>query len=350
MRAEAELRCEARFHRARDGQQRPSVARMHWPELPEAIDRQLRELSRELVSRELAYGRALEAFFSADGWRRLGFATAAQYARERLGTSLSSVKAKRCLVKRLGELRFLADALDRGELGYEAARLVASVATRATVRAWVERARERTVRHLREEIDAAELLARWSESPTVVPPSEAGVRRVEELERAVVTGQISAPPTSPAAATAPPATVTLRLRVRASTARDFRHWEAIYLRHRGTALRNTTLLRFACELFADTWRPRGLEVEYAHIYERDRQRCQSPCCGRRDVTPHHLRFRSHGGDDSDENVTSLCTWCHLEGIHGGHISATPPASNIRWTFGRSRHTVVEGRRRLSTKG
>jgi hypothetical protein len=206
------------------------------------------------------------------------------------------------------------------------------------------------VRHLREEIDAAELLARWSESPTVVPPSEAGVRRVEELERAVITGQISAPPASPPMTTATPANVTLRLRVRASTARDFRHWEAIYLRHRGAALRNTTFLRFACELFADTWRPRSLEVEYARIYERDRHRCQSPCCGRRDVTPHHLRFRCHGGDDSDENVTSLCAWCHLEGIHGGHISATPPASNIRWTFGRSRHTVVEGRRRLSTKG
>jgi hypothetical protein len=349
MRAEAELRREAHF-RPRDDQQRPSAARIQWPELPEAIDRQLRELSRELLSREVTYGRALEAFFSADGWRRLGFATAAQYARERLGTSLSSIKARRHLVKRLDKLTFLADALDRGELGYEAARLVAGVATRVTVQAWVERARERTLRHLREEIDAAELLARWSESPTVVPPSEAGVRRVEELERAVVTGQISAPLASPPATTATPANVTLRLRVRASTARDFRHWEAIYLRHRGGALRNTTFLRFACELFLDTWRPRGSEVEYAHIYERDRHRCQSPCCGRRDVTPHHLRFRSHGGNDSDENVTSLCTWCHLEGIHGGQISATPPASNIRWTFGRSRHTVVEGRRRLSTKG
>jgi hypothetical protein len=349
MRAEAEVRCEAHFRRPRDDQQRPSVARTQWPELPEAIDRQLRDLSRELVSREVAYGRTLEAFFSADGWRRLGYATAAQYARERLGTSHSSIKAKRHFVKRLDELTFLADALDRGELGYEAARLVASVATRATVEAWVERARERTLRHLREDIDAAELLARWSESPTVVPPSEAGVRRVEDLERAVVAGQISAPPASPCVATASSANVTLRLRVRASTARDFRHWEAIYLRHRGDALCNTTFLRFACELFTDTWRPRGLEVEYAHIYDRDRHRCQSPCCSRRDVTPHHLRFRAHGGDDSDENVTSLCTWCHLDGIHGGHISATPPASNIRWTFGRSPHTVIDGRRRLSTK-
>jgi hypothetical protein len=49
------------------------------------------------------------------------------------------------------------------------------------------------------------------------------VRRVEELERAVVTGQISAPLASPRATTATPANVTLRLRVRASTASDYRH-------------------------------------------------------------------------------------------------------------------------------
>jgi hypothetical protein len=346
MRTEGEVRCESHFRRSREAL--PYLDRLHWPELPEAIDAKLRELARELASREVAFGRALDAFFSADGWRRLGYASAAQYARERLGTSLSSVKAKRWLAKRLGELRLLADALERGELGYEAARLVARVATRATVEAWVTRATERTLRHLREEIDAAELLASWSEGASVLPPSNAEVQRVEDLERAVVTGQVSAPPASPAGATAPPANVTLRLRVHASTARDFRHWEAIYLRHRGSALRSTSFLRFACELFVDAWRPRRSEVDYAHIYQRDRYRCQSPCCGRRDVTPHHLRFRSHGGDDSDENVTSLCTWCHLEGIHRGQISATPPsaASNIRWTFGRSAHTVVEGRRRV----
>jgi hypothetical protein len=145
-------------------------------------------------------------------------------------------------VKRLGQLGFLAGALERGELGYEAARLVAGVATPRTVKTWVARAKERTLRHLREEIDAAELLSRWSERSTVVPPSDEDVRRVEELERAVVAGRISPPPAAPL-----PATVTLRLRVRASTASDFRHWEAIYLRHRGVALRNTTFLRFACE-------------------------------------------------------------------------------------------------------
>ncbi|MDQ2645459.1 MAG: hypothetical protein M3020_16700, partial [Myxococcota bacterium] len=180
MRDEAEERCESHFRRSPEPLAR--VEPLHWPEQPEAVDRQLRELSRELVGREVAFGRALDAFFSADGWRRLGYATAAQYARERLGTSLSSVKAKRRLVKRLGQLRFLADAVDRGELGYEAARLVAEVATGATVEAWVARASERTLRHLREEIDSAELLARWSESTAVLPPSDAEVRRVEDLE------------------------------------------------------------------------------------------------------------------------------------------------------------------------
>jgi hypothetical protein len=343
MRTAAEVRCESHFRRG--GEPRRHVDRLHWPDLPEDIDRQLRLLARELAVREVAFGRALDAFCSADGWRRLGYATAAQYARERLGTSVSSIKAKRRLAKRLSELRLLADALERGELGYEAARLVAQVATPATVEPWVTRATERTLRHLREEIDAAELLARWSDSTAVVPPSESDVRRVEDLERAVVTGQMSAAPV-PTTPLTPPANVTLRLRVRASTARDFRHWEAIYLRYRGPLLRNTTFLRFSCELFVDLWRPRPGDVAYAHIYERDHHRCQSPCCGRRDVTPHHLRFRSRGGDDSDENVTSLCTWCHLEGIHGGHISATPPASNPCWIFGRNKHTVVEGRRRL----
>ena len=104
---------------------------MHWPESPEPIDRQLRHLAHDLAQRELAFARALDAFFSADGWRRLGYATAKQYARERLGLCLSSVKAKRRLVKRLGQLRFLAAALERGDLGYEAARLVAQVATPA---------------------------------------------------------------------------------------------------------------------------------------------------------------------------------------------------------------------------
>jgi hypothetical protein len=72
------------------------------------------------------------------------------------------------------------------------------------------------------------------------------------------------------------------------------------------------------------------------VYGRDGHRCQSPLCRRRDKTPHHLAFRSRGGGDEPENVITLCVWCHLFGLHQGLIKALPPASAVRWEFGRVR--------------
>jgi hypothetical protein len=58
----------------------------------------------------------------------------------------------------------------------------------------------------------------------------------------------------------------------------------------------------------------GTSVAYGHIYIRDRYRCGSPVCKRRDVTPHHLQFRSAGGSDEDENWQrcapgAICSAC-----------------------------------------
>jgi ribosomal protein L11 methyltransferase len=55
--------------------------------------------------------------------------------------SLSSVKAKRALARRARALPRLREAVDARQLGYEAARLVASVASPETADAWVERLR-----------------------------------------------------------------------------------------------------------------------------------------------------------------------------------------------------------------
>ena len=46
-----------------------------------AMDTQLRAFAAELSTRNAAYGRTLERFFRADGWRRLGYATAAAATR-----------------------------------------------------------------------------------------------------------------------------------------------------------------------------------------------------------------------------------------------------------------------------
>jgi hypothetical protein len=135
--------------------------------------------------------------------------------------------------------------------------------------------------------------------------------------------------------------VTLRFRVGAETHQLYRRMERAFRRHGPGGV---PFLRFLCLSFVEAWEHAlPSTVAYGHIYERDRFQCQSPVCSRHDVTPHHLRYRAQGGDDSDENVISLCVWCHLEGIHGGRLRAAPPASAVNWQIGREPHLVVTGR-------
>jgi hypothetical protein len=82
--------------------------------------------------------------------------------------------------------------------------------------------------------------------------------------------------------------------------------------------------------FIETWIRALPPVAYAEIYARDGLRCTNPLCTRRDCQPHHNRFRAHGGGDEPENLTTLCTWCHLEGVHGGRIAVPRTASSGTW--------------------
>lgn len=49
------------------------------------------------------------------------------------------------------------------------------------------------------------------------------------------------------------------------------------------------------------------------ILRRDNWRCQ--CCGTMtNLEVHHKEFRSHSGEDAEENLITLCTRCHA-GVH-----------------------------------
>ncbi len=354
-REEAGVRCEGRLDVRSDVEsERLDV---NWDGDAQHIDSELRRVAAELARRDLLLGEVAEAFWGADGWRRLGYGTAAQYARERLGMSLSSVKAKRALGRRARSMPRLREAVNGRELGFEAARLVAVVASRETADEWVARARERTVKHLREEVDAAEMLGRLGIEPERHPPDEATMTELAAIERRVVTGAVfggEGAPASPAwveqgqlsavpAADGSRGRVTLKIRMTTGTRRYYRWLERMFLR-RGP--RGVTFMRYLCVVLMDAWRPRTrAALAYAEVYARDGHRCTSPVCTRHDITPHHLVFRSSGGDDADENVTSLCVWCHLDGVHGGRLTVTPPASAMAWHIGRTPHTVVEGRTR-----
>jgi 5-methylcytosine-specific restriction endonuclease McrA len=47
------------------------------------------------------------------------------------------------------------------------------------------------------------------------------------------------------------------------------------------------------------------------VLRRDDWRCQW-CGNRSNLEVHHTDFRSHGGDDSEQNLITLCTVCHSE--------------------------------------
>jgi hypothetical protein len=412
-RAEAEARCEQHFLDALSGRgaipdpkEPPSfrsgvahAAALGLASLESLcahdLDSLLRELSRSLSGHELELSRLVLQFHRADGWRLLGYATETQYVSERLGMSRSSFVARRALGMRLEKLPRVAEALGAGQIGVEAAVQIVRVAVSSTEVAWIDRARQRTIKHLREEVAAALVAVRWSGEAACPPPMDEEMAAFHQLEQAVVSGRVCqsrpandapiehgsvvrwAEPGSAArrawlvmlgslsewlegglqmsaARAQPPAPnlaskgrIELRLRVsRANSA----WWRGLEAQARRWLPSGTSWLRFVCLSIWNAWRHLlGTSVAYGHIYIRDRYRCSSPVCNRRDVTPHHLQFRSAGGSDDDENLVAVCTWCHLFGVHGGRIRAAGTAERIHWELGAAECPclVVDGRERVA---
>lgn len=50
------------------------------------------------------------------------------------------------------------------------------------------------------------------------------------------------------------------------------------------------------------------------VLGRDSWRCQS-CGTMSNLEVHHKQFRSHSGNDSEENLITLCSTCHAS-VHG----------------------------------
>jgi 5-methylcytosine-specific restriction endonuclease McrA len=55
--------------------------------------------------------------------------------------------------------------------------------------------------------------------------------------------------------------------------------------------------------------PESYETLRQQILRRDGWRCQS-CGTMSNLDVHHQEFRSHGGEDSEQNLITLCAGCH----------------------------------------
>ena len=357
---EAEEACEQRVAEIR----RPVpvvIEEIDWSDLsPVETDARLRKLAAELANRDLEIGRLARAFLGADAHFKLGYASREQYVRERLGVSYASLKARMTLARRCHALPEVAVALSQGQIGAEAAGMLARVGRPGTVGDWIDRAQRRTVKHLREDVGLAQLLAEGRQPG--LPPAAEETKAWQEIERTLRAGKLfdSPPEPSTASSTAPsaepspgpsqmsggpgPGRVTVRLRLDDELVGFWRRMEDMHRRSR----QGGAFAEWLIGVFLRTWatvKPKS--VKYGEIYERDRGQCANPCCTRTDVTPHHIVFRSAGGGEEESNLISLCVVCHLDLLHGGKLEVTGPAGEARFVMGRDRVVVVEGRERAA---
>ena len=61
--------------------------------------------------------------------------------------------------------------------------------------------------------------------------------------------------------------------------------------------------------------PEPYEQLRNQVLRHDGRRCQS-CGTRSNLEVHHKAFRSHCGDDSEQNLITLCSACHTTVHHG----------------------------------
>lgn len=66
--------------------------------------------------------------------------------------------------------------------------------------------------------------------------------------------------------------------------------------------------------------PVAYESLRQQVLRRDGWRCQS-CGTMTNLEVHHNQFRSHSGDDSEENLITLCTECHTETHTNGTVTS-----------------------------
>ena len=65
----------------------------------------------------------------------------------------------------------------------------------------------------------------------------------------------------------------------------------------------------------------GLSKELAlAVFTRDQWKCRH-CNDRNGVHPHHVIYKSHGGEDAMDNLVTICAGCH-RAHHDGKLKIT----------------------------
>jgi len=271
----------------------PELERSHDPRF---FDAELRRLYRQRERWDELFGHLALLVVVLRVWRRLEFASFEHYCEERLGMGERTVAQRAALERRLHELPALREAMRKGRVSYEKARLLSHHVDAASVGPWIERAERMTCvqlrRALEEDFEAQVCADGGGVGVVAVVPSE----------------------------------------VRALLALAFR----AVRKTEGRSLSPGECLWKMCAHFVEVWKPilDGRSTLPRRILERDRGLCQVPGCSRAAAQTHHLVFRSQGGSDEEVNLVSLCTAHHLQSVHMGWLRVWGKAPDgLRWQLG-----------------
>jgi hypothetical protein len=323
-----------------------------WTADLDQIDAQLQSLSSALATRDLDIGILGRECCAMKVHIDAGYDNFDDYCKDVLQYPPASMASRVALVGRLNRLKPIEDALVDGRIGYEAASLIARISHPQNpddAYHWVERAEHLTLKQLREEIDTARLFSRVNDDAPH-PPTRTEMREAADFERTVYSTLIGR--TAPEPTPEPPPRAedhggrksggeasTENLPLRLSLPTDLAvFWRELETEHRTHV--GGDFIPFLIRSVLSTWQDAFShlsKIEYSDVYERDRWRCQNPCCTNRNVTPHHIVFRSAGGGEDRSNLVSLCATCHLELVHGKtargstlHVSGQAP-DDLSWT-------------------
>ena len=316
------------------------------------LDDSVRELIARRGALELDLARMLRIFRMLGLHRHIGFPSFNVYAAERLGISASRANFLARLDRRLYDFPEIRTALRDGRIGSVAALELTRVARRGLSESeWVARATRRTVLRLREEITWVERrkkLFNWEDVP--LPPAPGRLPNILErltgdwlrAEGDWLRAQRGACPSEHDEQTFahPDAEPALRDTLTTIGNRDRGPLVRVEFSLRESAVELWTearrricaatgaswisdreILMHAAVEFLVTYLPLWFEelADGNPIAVRERFRCAIPGCTVHGGAPHHLRYRSQGGSDEEDNLLNVCYTHHIEGQHRGRI-------------------------------
>lgn len=303
---------------------------------PHELDARLRRVQRLEQRLDAEIAQLLRCVTSAEYEWRGRYQTRDQFARECLGMSPRKARALVSLDRAGDRCPELRRAFRDGSLSWVQAQVVARLVTKGEAHnegldRWVVWAQSVTVRELEEAVERAQLVrdtdpARW-EALRDEPERFASVAVPPVDERQVCSHS-----------TGVEWPVRIRLAAPGDVARLFRRALCAVrlaieratgcLPSEGAAFEAMICHALDAWQVEDPWlreRARRAKREYA-VFDRDGWRCVVPgCTSRRSLQAHHIVFRSAGGSDNEENLTTLCAFHHLRGVHSGRVRITGAA-------------------------